>query len=109
MSTPVISFKIPHSGVSFVNEHMVSGISLPSPTSEHHAVEELCNAMKLLYFDDSLRSKLSNGARSRSELFHFEDALDALNIAFKQACDMVLLIFISYEGCYFGRRFGYSY
>ena len=78
MSTPVISFQIPHSGVSFVNEHMVSGISLPTPGSEQIAVDYLCDAMKLLCESESLRSTLSLGARNRSQLFRAENSLQLL-------------------------------
>ena len=85
MSTPVISFKIPHSGVSFVNEHMVSGISLPTPDTYSHAVDQLCDAMKLLFESESLCSDLSVGAKNRSKLFRVEDTLEYLLNAFREA------------------------
>lgn len=59
---PVINTTIPHSGVSWVSMHEVSGltVAVDSPS-------ELCTAARRLLDEPHLRSRLSTAARDRAE------------------------------------------
>ncbi len=59
---PVIATHIPRSGVSWVNEHEISGLNV-----EPSNVEELLGAILTIGSDSMLYNKLSKGAKARYE------------------------------------------
>ena len=66
---PIVSTDIPGSGVSWVNQNGVTGITVPPCDSQAlaHAIEELC-------VDEQRRQRYSRQARQRyEELFRMED------------------------------------
>jgi len=60
---PIVSSKIPGSGVTWVNQDGFSGISVP--IGDAKAVADACNKILL---DNNLRDRLSDGARKRFNL-----------------------------------------
>jgi len=69
LSTPVISFDIPYSGVPYVNQNLKSGLVLQVPSHDSEIVSSLALAMERLFYDPGLLNELSVGARERSYEF----------------------------------------
>ncbi len=70
---PIVSTKIPHSGVSWVNAHERSGLSVPSCDAQ-----ALADAIHAIGSDPSRYERLSRGAKARyHEKFTKEDMINS--------------------------------
>ena len=83
MGTPIISFEIPHSGVSEVNKNMKTGLVIPHSKDQNESISNLSKAMMKLSNDSNLLKKLSKGAKERSYLYKEDIIIEKYRDFFK--------------------------
>jgi glycosyltransferase involved in cell wall biosynthesis len=81
--TPVLNCDIAGSGVSWVSEHSVSGLTVPV-----YDAEAMARAARQLADDKDLRTRLAEGARRRAlTLFDHERVIESVTSAYERVVD----------------------